>query len=79
MTKTTATAEAKRLGLKKGEYAIVAQHQTCNIHGDHPAYADCSINYNGRRTWAYICKDLFDDPALGARLGMGLGQVLIQA
>lgn len=67
------------MGLKKGEFAIVATIPTCNIHSDHPAYADASINYNGRRTWAYICKDLFDDPALGAHLGMGRGQVLLEA
>lgn len=59
-----------------GTIARVSKLPTCNVHGDHPAAYDCSIIYNGRRVWAFICEDLFRDPALGAGLGIGRGQKL---
>ena len=62
-----------------GEVVLVAKLPKCDIHSDHPAAYDCSILYNGRRTWANICEELFQDPALGAGLGIGRGQRLILA
>ena len=63
--------------LKAGEEVAVIALPICDVHGDHQAEYDCSIIYNGRRTWAYICQALFDDPAMGAGLGMGRGQRLV--
>lgn len=57
--------------------AKVARLPKCDIHSDHDAEYDCSIIYNGRRVWANICQELFDDPALGAGLGTGRGQKLL--
>lgn len=65
--------------LRPGHEVKVPTLPPCDIHGDHPAAYDCSIIYNGRRTWANICQALFDEPALGAHTGIGRGQKLIEA
>lgn len=61
---------------KNGTVAYVVRKPACDIHGDHDADYDASIVYNGRRTWAFICQELFDNPELGAAVGTGRGQKL---
>lgn len=59
-----------------GTIARVAKLPVCDVHGDHDAAYDASIIHNGRRTWAFICEELFQDPRSGAALGIGRGQKL---
>lgn len=50
----------------------------CDIHQKrHDAQYDCSVSLVGGRTWAYICEEIFQDPAYRAALGTGKGQKLI--
>lgn len=68
---------------KQGTTAKVARIPNCDLckaegRPNPPlAYADASITWNLRTTWAYVCKMHFDSQ--GGRLGMGLGQRLIKA
>jgi len=59
---------------KNGTVAYVTRLPKCDIHGDHDALYDASIVYNGRRTWAMVCQESFDQ--LGGHLGLGRGQRL---
>ncbi len=54
----------------------VAKLPSCDIHqGAHDAAFDAVVVVQGRRTWANVCGDAFEN--LGGQLGTGRGQRLV--
>lgn len=59
-----------------GTWTVVTVIPPCDINNAHgAAYADASINVNGRRVWGNVCRSCFF--LHDGRLGTGAGQELL--